>query len=126
MNCPRCQVALEAQKLHDVAVSICESCLGCLVEQRDLARLLSAMSQELRGRFSVDDPIEPIADAGGSLACPKCAAALENHGYMGSPLVRIDSCGACWVLWCDAEELRAMMALVFWVRWQRGPKCGES
>ena len=70
--------------------------------------LLDAMSKELQRTIPLDCPLDRVPDRGPNVLCPVCSVRMENYGYMGSPLVMVDACHACRVLWMDAFELGAM------------------
>jgi Zn-finger nucleic acid-binding protein len=108
LPCPRCQQVLEQIELRGVAVRLCRRCTGSLVEQRDLDRLLEAMSVNLIKTFDPGMRLRPLTDEGGSLRCPRCRETMTNDDYCGAGLVHFDRCERCSLLWLDAGELGTM------------------
>jgi Zn-finger nucleic acid-binding protein len=116
MTCPRCGSALASTTLGPVAYDRCTGCGGGVVPLRSLeAALASLAPTEPPGGW--DAPMTPVPDPGGSLACPLCARPMGQGGYMEQPLVRIDRCVSCMLLFADVGELEAMAEQ--WVRTDR-------
>lgn len=111
MRCVRCSAELEAGTYAGREVHACPACRGVLLGQRDLTAVLETLAAAMAGHLSADTPVEAVEDEGRDAACPRCGAAMETHGYMGSRTVRIDSCFACRLLWADPFELGAMALL---------------
>jgi Zn-finger nucleic acid-binding protein len=106
--CPRDKAFLEYGHFHDIEMYRCPECLGILVEQRRLPKLLEEMSRELLKTISLDVPLDTVEDKGHISVCPECRSEMENYGYMGSPHVMIDRCKKCNSIWLDTDELGAM------------------
>lgn len=110
--CPRCAAPLASRAVGDVALRSCERCDGILVPHGGLLPLLQGLVERMPESFDVDAvPLEPVADKGGTASCPVCAKPMENHGYLETRLVYVDSCRACDVIWLDAGELRMVTLL---------------
>lgn len=108
-DCPLCPIAspvkLANAMLEAVPMLYCRQCHGMLIAMEDLETLLSAL------RAHRDRPaayVEPrsAADAGRSLHCPRCGAAMDDHPYGGGGNVNVDSCESCESIWLDRGELR--------------------
>ena len=79
MDCPRCHTPLDESLFSDVPMEMCGSCMGALVRQRDLIRLLDAMSAALAKEMSFDHEIEPVIDCPWPL--PGTAFGLVNSSF---------------------------------------------
>ncbi|MBI4614479.1 MAG: zf-TFIIB domain-containing protein, partial [Planctomycetes bacterium] len=84
---------------------------GVLIGQKSLHPLLRAMTVELVKTIDLDHEIDPVPDKGAGLVCPTCARGMENHPYMGTNLVRIDTCYSCRQVWLDTDEVGTMSLL---------------
>ena len=113
-SCPRCQQALDRAELRKVAVDGCKGCLGTLVPQQDLPRLLESLSAALWRHFDPDAEIEAVKDANDRIACPHCSQPMDRDDYCAAGVVFFDRCNACALLWFDADELGAMA--IMWAR----------
>ena len=106
--CPRCSLYLAKGQFNNLPVAVCRKCMGFLVGGRNLTKLIEQMADELTAEISADARIQDIPDKGGAALCPVCRKAMENFGYMGSNLIKIDRCFSCNMVWLDALELGAM------------------
>ena len=111
-QCPRCVVGLRFGRYREVDIHLCPECHGVLIRQRLLQRLLKAMSRDLVKTIDPDHPLKPLPDKGAGILCPVCGGAMCNYGYMGTNLVKIDSCPECAALWLDTKEL-GVMSLIY-------------
>ncbi len=112
MNCPVCETNLEAGKLGEAEVSMCPECMGTLVVQRELVRLLTELSKDLATQIDFDHKIEPLADSGASCACPTCSKPMARFGYMETNLAYAARCASCWQIWAAPDEL-GVMAVIY-------------
>lgn len=108
-DCPRCRTPLRGGRLHDRPIEHCAGCDGYAVGQRDLQPLLRAIGRGLD--VEPHQPVGTVSDAGPA-TCPRCERPMDHHGFLGLPLVMVDNCHHCAVLWLDAAELGTMALLL--------------
>jgi len=99
--------------------------MGALVRQRDLIRLLDAMSAALAKEMSFDHEIEPVIDHAGKADCPQCGQHMNTFGYMESNLVYVDRCTGCWLIWTDPEEIGVMAIMYARTHYRSGQRQAE-
>ncbi len=109
--CPRCHVELDGSTFDGLPLEMCGTCMGALIRQRDLVRLLDALSSAVAEEISHDQEITPVTDHAGHANCPGCGDHMSTFGYMGSKLVTVDRCNRCALIWTDSEELSVMATL---------------
>ena len=97
-----------------MGVQSCTKCSGTLLTQPRLATVLEAMSVEILKTFNPDAKLQPLADRGAGLSCPRCQKPMTNDDYCGAHLVYFDRCESCALLWIDADELGTMTLM--WAR----------
>ena len=102
---------LDKSEFAGVPLDMCDTCMGALVKQRDLVRLLDGMSAALAKEMSFDHEIEPVVDHAGKVDCPGCGKHMDTFGYMESTVVYADRCSSCWLIWTDPDEIGAMAVL---------------
>ena len=105
IRCPRCRRQLRGGSYSEVRLAICESCDGTLVRQRDLPSLLAKIATDLAGAIGAAIDVPAVPDKGAGVSCPLCEQAMENHGYLSTRKVIIDTCSSCRAVWFDSEEL---------------------
>ncbi|MCB9689453.1 MAG: zf-TFIIB domain-containing protein [Alphaproteobacteria bacterium] len=106
MQCPRCSAEMAPARVGPVKAHGCPSCGGGTLLLRDLEAALAAL--EPATSFDPAVPMAAVPDAGGGLGCPSCGRAMSHGGFMEQPLVQIDRCTACMLLFVDVGELEAM------------------
>lgn len=111
MPCPSCGEPLHPAPLERVEVNACERCRAVLVEQRQLIALLEHATSNLRDAIDPDAGIAPVAADARALACPRCGAAFERVGYLGTEAAHYHECSACALLWIAADDLATMIGL---------------
>lgn len=125
-TCPRCDSSLHHERRFDSDVYVCPSCHGVLAEQRRLIPLLQAAGDALALEVSADTPVEAAPDHGDGLRCPLCHGGTAHFGYMGTRLAMLDRCGACAVVWLDAEALLAAALLLVRTEQRRVDRAARS
>jgi Zn-finger nucleic acid-binding protein len=113
-QCPRCAEPLAHVELKGVGVQSCRKCAGTLLAPPRLGAVLEAMSDEVLEAFDPETKLEPLADRGAGLSCPRCQRPMTNDDYCGARLVTFDRCEPCALLWVDADELGTMTLM--WAR----------
>jgi len=113
-HCPRCQQSLERAELREVPVEICKGCQGTLLAQLDLVRTMENLSAPLLRSFDPDAKLERARLDDTRIDCPRCKRRMERDDYCAAGVVFFDRCGACALLWFDANELGAMALM--WAR----------
>jgi Zn-finger nucleic acid-binding protein len=116
-SCPRCGQTLDRGTYGGVEVDLCPGCSGMLVARNRMIPLMEQLTAELVQTIDPDRQIEAIPPAASGIPCPGCKAPMEQHGYMGSDRVFVDSCDACNAAWLDPAGLGAMTLL--WARTER-------
>jgi Zn-finger nucleic acid-binding protein len=96
-SCPDCRCALNSYGRR----LVCPSCNGCLIEAAEFEELLNETSP---------DDVRPLSRrlfpaTATTRGCPRCATAMTSHALYG---VTLDRC-ATHGIWCDAEELAAVL-----------------
>lgn len=112
MRCPRCGTDdLVEGKYHKVPLARCSSCGGVWVEIRHNVAFLDALARDLAADVNLDTEIPPWSGQETVAHCPRCSAAMERFGYLGTNRVYLDRCGRCMALWHDGDELGTTAAL---------------
>lgn len=111
MQCPRCGAQIRSGRFRGVDVSRCPDCRGVLVELRNNVPFLDRLVDELAADVDLETPIDPVAGPFGVATCPRCAAAMERFGYLGTKTVILDRCSPCLLIWHDGDELGTTAAL---------------
>src|SRR5687767_15152241 len=96
MRCPRCAAPLATATLGPVEYARCTGCGGGVVPIRSLEAALAALAPV--SVPAADTPMAPVPDPGGDLACPRCSHRMSQGGYLEQPIVRIDRCVSCMLL----------------------------
>lgn len=122
IRCPRCRRQLRAGAYEGIRLAICEACDGTLVRQRVLPALLGKVARNVAAAIGEALDVPPIADRGAGVPCPVCGRTMENHGYLSTRKVLIDTCDACRAVWFDSDELAR--ASVLYAQAQHGRKRG--
>jgi uncharacterized protein len=106
MICPRCGGNLTERRFGAVAVDGCSACGGLWLDANELGQIARDPST---GLMDVERAFQPAvsAEAGaGTMACPKCGAALYRFEFPHTPGVPLDACPACKGVWMDDGELQ--------------------
>lgn len=120
-RCPDCQSPLSPEVFSEVHIDVCQKCAGVWFDDGELTDL------QKRGMLShIDEVIVPELERGkgprGARECPACEGVLlDEYTYMYSTPVRIDGCPACYGIWVQDGELRAMENLAYQARTQPVP-----
>jgi Zn-finger nucleic acid-binding protein len=119
MDCPRCTLALSAQKYEKEVVHFCGSCWGCWVEQPRLKKILdNEMYQFSHGeKKTIFKTWAEKGDANrqGSedqvVNCPVCSTAMARETFAEDCPVTVDRCEKHGV-WLDTGELKEIQIFV--------------
>jgi Zn-dependent protease with chaperone function/Zn-finger nucleic acid-binding protein len=124
-KCPRCLVPLSASLYEGVPVKICSRCLGKLVHQdyidRILARTEISFSPALVKRaeeFAGTVLWNPLKKqkrgdkASPPPPCPACGYGLASRPYNYQYFLPVERCLNCGRIWFDADELEILQILV--------------
>lgn len=106
MNCPRCDRALDVQRVQETDVHTCPACGGIFVDHGDLNRIAEPTDGDLE--FStVDLDTFEHEDAFGPAACPRCeSSTMRKVEFLIYTNIILDYCEKCGGFWLDGPELR--------------------
>ncbi|MGD0782030.1 MAG: zf-TFIIB domain-containing protein [Candidatus Aminicenantales bacterium] len=123
--CPRCRAPLADALYEGVPVRICRQCLGKLVEEDVMERILarteigfsSALvrkAEELRqsqkkNPLKSQKQLDRVTDAP---ACPACGYRLASRPYNYQYFIPVEKCLSCGRIWFDADEMEILQILV--------------
>ena len=123
--CPRCRVPLADALYEGVPVRVCRQCLGKLVDQdvmdRILARTEIAFSPSLVRKaeeYRQNSKINPLKSqmrldrTSPQAACPACGYRLALRPYNYQYFIPVEKCLSCDRIWFDADELEILQILV--------------
>ncbi len=123
--CPRCRVPLADSLYEGVPVRVCRQCLGKLVDQDVMERILARTEisfspalirkainlnlnlkrNPLKSQMRLDRTSEPAA-------CPTCGYRLASRPYNYQYFIPVEKCLSCERIWFDADELEILQILV--------------
>jgi Zn-finger nucleic acid-binding protein len=93
-----------------VQLDVCATCAGVWFDDGELRQLSEPDRLAL---IRIDEkfvaPLEKSPTTG-SKKCPSCTATMEEFRYLYDSPVLLDSCPACFGIWVENGELRAMVA----------------
>jgi Zn-finger nucleic acid-binding protein len=98
MRCPRDASELHVRDVDGIAVEICPSCGGMLVEGGELSTL--------------DADAKAPQDEWGAALCPRDGKAMEKVEFNIETGIILDHCGECGAFWLDGRELARIHAEV--------------
>jgi Zn-finger nucleic acid-binding protein len=123
--CPRCRIPLAETLYEGVPVRICRQCLGKLVDQDVMDRILARTeigfspalvrkAEEFRQKLKRNPlPSQKRMDRAQNPApCPACGYRLALRPYNYQYFVPVDRCLSCGRIWFDADELEILQILV--------------
>lgn len=124
-RCPRCTEPLADTFYDGVAIKICKTCLGKLVPQEMMDRILArteiGFSPALNRRAdefqaaAVRNPLKAHKAAAKSSPlppCPECGYRLALRPYNYQYFLPVERCLDCGRIWFDADELEILQILV--------------
>ena len=123
--CPRCRLPLADALYEGVPVRVCRECLGKLVDQDVMDRILARTEigfspalvrkaeefrqnlrrNPLKSQKRLDRISEPAA-------CPACGYRLASRPYNYQYFIPVEKCLSCDRIWFDADELEILQILV--------------
>lgn len=110
MRCPTCSSLLEAKKISDLSLDICQKgCGGIWFDRGELEKIdqdsISLPSNILR-------PVKfqnVVIDRAKERNCPKCSSnPLDKNIYDNQYEIEIDSCFKCGGIWLDLGEIETL------------------
>ena len=112
MDCPRCNLALKAQKYEGIDVDTCTACYGYWLDTGELEAITSKKGYKW-GKSEKEDILHEIAKVNAQgkakvdedAACPKCQGKMEKVSFGGKSGITIDRCAAHGV-WLDSKEMK--------------------
>jgi heat shock protein HtpX len=127
MFCPSCKSQLSRESSESTMIFRCRSCMGVLVDNDKIPRILARRQLECTDRLlSLVRAV--TADNQRSLAirqkrlkerqnaetipCPKCGRVMFRTFYSYAYLIEIDRCNVCLLTWFDADELEMLQCLI--------------
>ncbi|MDP2156177.1 MAG: zinc metalloprotease HtpX [Nitrospirota bacterium] len=127
MFCPSCKSQLSRESSESTMIFRCRSCIGVLVDNDKIPRILARRQLECNDRLlSLVRAV--TADNQRSLAirqkrlkerqnaetipCPKCGRVMFRTFYSYAYLIEIDRCNACRLTWFDADELEMLQCII--------------
>jgi heat shock protein HtpX len=124
-HCPRCRIPLVGTLYEGVPLKICRRCLGKLVGQEAMDRILARTEigfspalvrkaeefRETRKRNPLKEQIRRDR-IGPPAACPACGYRLASRPYNYQYFIPVDRCLSCGQIWFDADELEILQILV--------------
>ncbi len=124
-QCPRCAVPLADTFYEGVPIKICRTCLGKLVPQETMDRILarteigfSAALNRRADEFAAASTRNPLKkDKAGDHRfapppCPECGYRLASRPYNYQYFLPVERCLDCGRIWFDADELEILQLLV--------------
>lgn len=127
MFCPSCRGPLVRESAESTTVFRCRACMGLLVDNDKIPRILARKQVECTDRLLA--LVRAVtADNQRSLAirqkrlkerknaetipCPKCERVMFRTFYSYAYLIEIDRCNACSLTWFDADELEMLQCII--------------
>lgn len=127
MFCPSCKSQLSRESSESTMIFRCRSCIGVLVDNDKIPRILARRQLECNDRLlSLVRAV--TADNQRSLAirqkrlkerqnaetipCPRCGRVMFRTFYSYAYLIEIDRCNACRLTWFDADELEMLQCII--------------
>ncbi len=125
--CPRCRQCLTPIDYEGTQLDQCRFCLGCLVAEHHIFKILSrreiGFSDELKVKvkqfqkhsvmaFANAHRIPLQQDPSQIVSCPACRHPMLRNFYTYQYRIVVDRCGSCQLIWFDHEELEMLQAMV--------------
>jgi Zn-dependent protease with chaperone function/Zn-finger nucleic acid-binding protein len=124
-RCPRCKIPLSEVFYEGVPVKACRTCLGKLIHQAEMDRVLArrevgfskallAKAEEFRQKYILkpENLKRETKDSGKVFLCPNCGYGMKPRPYNYQYLIPVDKCLSCGEIWFDADEVEMLQALV--------------
>ena len=105
LRCPACAMGMSTALLDGRQVMYCGACRGVLLPRQHFAHAVHERRAWAAGPAADPSPIEPRELERG-VFCPRCAARMRTHAYLGPGSVVIDTCDVCDLVWLDVGELK--------------------
>jgi Zn-finger nucleic acid-binding protein len=110
MNCPKCNVPLEAIIYEDVEIDKCNQCKGSWLDDGEILKIIQTIKEtfdpklirETLGQGFAGVPKEEQQTV---VKCPKCQSAMISFNYDYSSGIILDRCPQGCGLWLDGSEL---------------------
>jgi Zn-dependent protease with chaperone function/Zn-finger nucleic acid-binding protein len=123
--CPRCRLPLADALYEGVPVRVCRECLGKLVDQDVMDRILARTeigfspalvrkAEELRQNLK-RNPLKSqkrLDRTSAAAACPACGYRLASRPYNYQYFIPVEKCLSCGRIWFDADEMEILQILV--------------
>ena len=108
MECPVCNIAMQAKKFgrrKDIELDVCPQCLGTWLDAGELNQLdeceWSNIEQDTKF-LTVDSPSREVK-------CPKCQIPLQPQIPEDYQAIEVDRCSQCQGFWLDSGEMRTWL-----------------
>ncbi len=126
-KCPACRQYLLEISYEQTEVHQCGICLGVLVENKKIPRIVARREIEctertraLAAAVTADNQMlitsrrmkADMAHPRTSLKCPKCGNPMFRTFYSMAYLIEIDRCGICGLTWFDRDELEMLQCII--------------
>jgi Zn-finger nucleic acid-binding protein/DNA-directed RNA polymerase subunit RPC12/RpoP len=110
LGCPLCGEPLAlATYAERYQSNQCRKCRGILFQRPVFAGAVEEQRSVAAGPGMPPAAFAP-QELRRRLRCPRCAAAMDTHEYLGPGAVVVDTCDACDLIWLDHGELRKIIA----------------
>jgi Zn-finger nucleic acid-binding protein/DNA-directed RNA polymerase subunit RPC12/RpoP len=110
LGCPVCSEPLAlATYAERYESNQCRKCRGILLRRPIFAGAVEEQRAAAAGVGVRPTPFAP-QELRRRLRCPRCAATMNTHAYLGPGSVVVDTCDTCDLIWLDHAELRRIIA----------------
>ncbi len=121
-NCPRCRLPLAEDRYEGLPIARCVHCQGKLVHSDDIQKIIVRPIERFSQKAIEDSKQWCLARRGTlrdlcrlpRINCPSCGSEMSKYFYSEFTKVVVDRCTneSCRMIWCDANELELIQALV--------------
>jgi len=124
-KCPRCQTMLKDTFYEGVALKICPSCKGQLVDSSVIDRIIArrevAFSDHLVKKAAdfkenfLQNPVRTRKlnmEKSQAIFCPICGSKMLSRPFTYQYIIPVDKCFSCNKTWFDPDELEILQLLI--------------
>lgn len=108
MNCPVCNVGLDARRIDKTMVAfICPKCDGAWLEKGTIKEYIEEIKKRVPAENNtLIDNVMPSSELKEDIRlCPKCSKSMAKMNYLYDSNIFLDKCPACEGIWADSGEL---------------------
>jgi len=110
MNCPKCNISLEARIYEGVEIDKCNQCQGVWLDDGEIVKIVQTKEETfdpnlIRETLSQGCSGIPKNEQQTAVSCPKCQSAMTPINYDYASGIILDRCPQGHGLWFDGNEL---------------------